>query len=105
MQVTLPNQGDVCTNYDFEEKKNFSVFPSTQGVPHNNHIVVVVIALKQVNTPEFRAYILQVKKNAQALASAMQRTQCKLVTGGNDNHLLIWDLSPLGITGNDRSYC
>ncbi|KAE8692814.1 Serine hydroxymethyltransferase 7 [Hibiscus syriacus] len=56
-------------------------------------------ALKQVATPEFKAYIQQVKKNAQALASALLRKHCKLVTGGTDNHLLLWDLSTLGIIG------
>lgn len=93
------SQGDDNDHYDYEEKINFSVFPSLQGGPHNNHIAALAIALKQVATPEYKAYMLQVKKNAQALASALLRRKCRLVTGGTDNHLLLWDLRTLGLTG------
>ncbi|KAK6945626.1 Serine hydroxymethyltransferase-like domain [Dillenia turbinata] len=93
------NQGDENDQYDFEEKINFAVFPSLQGGPHNNHIAALATALKQVATPEYKAYMQQVKKNAQALASALLRRNCRLVTGGTDNHLLLWDLRNLGLTG------
>ncbi|KAK8626836.1 hypothetical protein V6N13_134466 [Hibiscus sabdariffa] len=95
----LPSQGDCNEQYDFEEKINFAVFPSLQGGPHNNHIAALAIALKQVATPEYEAYMQQVKKNAQALASSLLRRKCKLITGGTDNHLLLWDLRPFGLTG------
>ncbi|KAJ8630644.1 hypothetical protein MRB53_023967 [Persea americana] len=94
-------QGDENDQYDFEDRINFAVFPSLQGGPHNNHIAALAIALKQVATPEYRAYIQQVKKNAQALASALLKRKCRLVTGGTDNHLLLWDLRSLGLTGNN----
>lgn len=93
------NQGDGSDKYDFEEKINFAVFPSLQGGPHNNHIAALAIALKQVATPEYKAYMQQVKKNAQALAAALLKKNCRLVTGGTDNHLLLWDLRNLGLTG------
>ncbi|KAJ0010155.1 hypothetical protein Pint_33117 [Pistacia integerrima] len=86
----------VC---DLEDKINSAVFPSLQGGPHNNHIAALAIALKQVASPEYKAYMQQVKKNAQALAFALLRKKCRLVTGGTDNHLLLWDLRPLGLTG------
>ncbi|KAK7302410.1 hypothetical protein RJT34_13299 [Clitoria ternatea] len=95
----LLSQGYESDQYDFEEKVNFAVFPSLQGGPHNNHIAALAIALKQVATPEYKAYMQQVKKNAQALASALLRRKCRLVTGGTDNHLILWDLRPLGLTG------
>ncbi|KEH36422.1 serine hydroxymethyltransferase [Medicago truncatula] len=95
----LLTQGHESDQYDFEEKINFAVFPSLQGGPHNNHIAALAIALKQVATPEYKAYMQQVKKNAQALASALLRRKCRLVTGGTDNHLILWDLRPLGLTG------
>lgn len=95
------SQGDDNDHYDYEEKINFAVFPSLQGGPHNNHIAALAIALKQVATPEYKAYMLQVKKNAQALASALLRRKCRLVTGGTDNHLLLWDLRTLGLTGKN----
>lgn len=92
------SQGDE-NDYDFEDKINFAVFPSLQGGPHNNHIAALAITLKQVATPEYKAYIQQVKKNAQALASALLSRKCRLVTGGTDNHLVLWDLRTFGLTG------
>lgn len=92
-------QANENDQYDFEDKINFAVFPSMQGGPHNNHIAALAIALKQVATPEYKAYIQQVKKNVQALASALLRQKCRLVTGGTDNHLLLWDLRTFGLTG------
>ncbi|XP_031484334.1 serine hydroxymethyltransferase 7-like [Nymphaea colorata] len=88
--------------YDFEERINFAVFPSLQGGPHNNHIAALAVALKQIASPEYKAYMQQVKRNAQAFAAALLRRKCRLVTGGTDNHLLLWDLRPLGLTG--KSY-
>lgn len=98
-QGFAPNHGDD-SNYDFEEKINFALYPSLQGGPHNNHIAALAIAFKQVATPEYKAYMQQVKRNAQALASALLRRSCRLVTGGTDNHLLLWDLTALGLIGN-----
>ncbi|CAL0319374.1 unnamed protein product [Lupinus luteus] len=95
------NHGDN-SNYDFEEKINFAVYPSLQGGPHNNHIAALAIALKEVATPGYKAYMQQVKKNAQALASALLKRKCRLVTDGTDNHLLLWDLTALGLL--DRNY-
>uniref|UniRef100_A0A1J3EXU3 Serine hydroxymethyltransferase n=1 Tax=Noccaea caerulescens TaxID=107243 RepID=A0A1J3EXU3_NOCCA len=93
------NHCENNSEYDFEEKINFAVFPSLQGGPHNNHIAALAIALKQAASPEYKVYMRQVKKNAKALASALTSRKCKLVTGGTDNHLLLWDLTPLGLTG------
>ncbi|KAJ6685486.1 SERINE HYDROXYMETHYLTRANSFERASE [Salix purpurea] len=98
-QGMLLSHSDGSSHYDFEEKINFAVHPSTQGGPHNNHIAALAIALKQVATPEYKAYMQLVRKNAQALASALLRRKCRLVTGGTDNHLLLWDLTTWGLTG------
>ncbi|CAN4108114.1 unnamed protein product [Withania somnifera] len=97
----LLNQGDGSDKYDFEEKINFAVFPALQGGPHNNHIAALAIALKQVATPEYKAYMQQVKRNTQALAAALLRRNCRLVTGGTDNHMILWDLRNLGLTGKN----
>ncbi|XP_050236037.1 serine hydroxymethyltransferase 7 [Mercurialis annua] len=100
-QGVHPNHGDGTSHYDLEERINFSVHPSLQGGPHNNHIAALAIALKQVATLEYKAYMQQVKKNARALASALLRRKCRLVTGGTDNHLLLWDLTTLGLAGKN----
>ncbi|KAH9564499.1 hypothetical protein CY35_04G028200 [Sphagnum magellanicum] len=86
--------------YDYEDKINFSVFPSLQGGPHNHQIAALAVALKQVDTPQFKAYAKQVKANAVAIGDALMRKGYKLVTDGTENHLVLWDLRPLGLTGN-----
>lgn len=86
--------------YTFEDRINFAVFPSIQGGPHNNTIAAVAVQLKEVATPEFKAYALQIRKNAAALGAALVEKGYALATGGTDNHLVLWDLRPQGITGS-----
>lgn len=86
--------------YDFEDKINFSVFPALQGGPHNHQIGALAVALKQAMSPGFKAYAKQVKANAVALGNYLMNKGYKLVTGGTENHLVLWDLRPLGLTGN-----
>jgi glycine hydroxymethyltransferase len=80
------------TMYDLEEKINFSVFPGFQGGPHNHTIAALATALKQVNTPEYKAYQHQVVNNCQAFANALSERGYELVSGGTDNHLVLVDL-------------
>ena len=87
-------------NSDLEDKVNFAVFPSNQGGPHNNTIAGIAVALKQVASPSFKEYSIQVKKNAKALGDALISYGYKLVTDGTDNHLVLWDLRPIGLTGS-----
>ncbi|CAM8878129.1 unnamed protein product [Rhodiola kirilowii] len=96
---TTFSHGSDSDLYDLEEKINFAVFPSLQGGPHNNHIAALAIAFKQVASLSYKMHIQQVKNNAQTLASALIRRRCRLVTGGTDNHMVLWDLSALGVTG------
>ncbi|KAH7388358.1 hypothetical protein KP509_16G071800 [Ceratopteris richardii] len=93
-------KGQEPTNYDYEDKVNFSVFPSLQGGPHNHQIAALAVALKQVLSPSFKEYAKQVKANAVALANALMKKGYKIVTDGTENHLVLWDLKPLGLTGN-----
>lgn len=89
--------------YDYEDKINFAVFPSLQGGPHNHQIAALAVALKQASTPEFKIYAKQVKANAAALGNYLMNKGYKLVTDGTENHLVLWDLRPLGLTGNNLS--
>jgi len=85
---------------DLKERVNFAVFPTNQGGPHNNTIAAVATALKQASTPQFKEYCIQVKKNSCAVAQTLKEKGYKLVTDGTDNHLLLVDLRPLGLTGS-----
>jgi glycine hydroxymethyltransferase len=84
----------------FENKINMAVFPALQGGPHEHQIAGVATQLKEVMTPEFKVYSAQVKKNCKALAAALVTKGYKLATDGTDNHLILWDLRPTGVTGS-----
>jgi len=86
---------------DIKEKIDSAVFPALQGGPHNHQIAALATQLREVATPEFKKYSEQVVKNCKALAENLVHLGSnKLVTGGTDNHLLLWDLRPYGLTGN-----
>ncbi|KAF3063946.1 putative serine hydroxymethyltransferase, mitochondrial [Daldinia childiae] len=91
--------------YNLENPINASVFPGHQGGPHNHTITALAVALKQAQTPEFRAYQEQVLVNSQALANRLGESKSngglgyKLVSGGTDNHLVLVDLKPQGVDG------
>jgi glycine hydroxymethyltransferase len=82
------------------EKIDFAVFPMLQGGPHNHQCAAIAAQLKQVATPEFKEYSKQVIANAKALADELMRLGNKLVTNGTDNHLLLLDVRPQGLTGS-----
>lgn len=81
--------------YDLEGPINFSVFPGHQGGPHNHTITALAVALKQAQTPEFKAYQAQVIENAKMLETEFTRLGYTLVTGGTDNHMVLLDLKPV----------
>ncbi|KAJ6370192.1 hypothetical protein OIU76_028463 [Salix suchowensis] len=71
-----------------------AVFPSLQGGPHNHQIGALAVALKQAQSPGFKAYAKQVKANAVAIGNYLMSKGYKLVTEGTENHLVLWDLRP-----------
>lgn len=95
-----PRAGLIFFKKPLEDQMNFAVFPSNQGGPHNNTIAGVAVALKQAASPAFKEYAKQIISNAQALAKTLSSKNYKIVTGSTDNHLLLWDLRPLGLTGS-----
>merc|ERR1719276_18377 len=84
----------------FEGKINQAVFPALQGGPHEHQIAGIATQLKEVATPEFKVYSKQVKANASALANRLSSMGYTIATGGTENHLVLWDLKPQGVTGS-----
>ena len=78
-----------------------AVFPGLQGGPHDNQTAAIAVALKEASTPAFKKYGHQIVKNARALARALQKLKFDLVSGGTDNHLMLIDLTNLGISGRE----
>lgn len=86
--------------YDYEDKINNAVFPSLQGGPHENTIAAIAVTMAEAAKPDFKTYQQQVKKNSKALGEALIALGHTIVTGGTDNHLLLLDLRPQGLTGS-----
>jgi len=77
------------------------VMPGIQGGPLMHVIAGKAVALKEALEPSFKDYIRQVVANAKVLASSLAEGGARIVSGGTDNHLMLVDLSPLGITGKE----
>jgi len=78
---------------------DMGVFPGTQGGPLEHVIAAKAIAFGECLTEEFGDYVLQVKKNAAAMANAFVEKGYKIISGGTDNHLMLIDLRNKGLTG------
>merc|ERR1712232_243535 len=100
-----PRAGMIFFKYqdkfpDIKERIDMAVFPGLQGGPHNHQIGALACQLLEVATPEFKEYSKQVCENAKALANTLKEKGHKLASDGTDNHLVLWDLGPHGLTGS-----
>jgi len=80
---------------------NSRVFPGSQGGPLMHIIAAKAVAFKEALSPEFKEYQQQILKNAQAMADELKNQGYRLVSGGTDNHLMLVDLTPKGVTGKE----
>jgi glycine hydroxymethyltransferase len=78
-----------------------AVFPGNQGGPLEHIIAAKAIAFGEALTDEFLHYIIQVKKNAEAMAKALVDRDYNIISGGTDNHMMLIDLRNKNITGKD----
>merc|ERR1712146_81243 len=100
-----PRAGMIFFKYsdaipDIKERIDMAVFPGLQGGPHNHQIGALAAQLLEVGTPEFVEYSKRVVSNSKALAEALKAKGHKLASDGTDNHLILWDLRPHGLTGS-----
>jgi glycine hydroxymethyltransferase len=75
------------------------VFPGLQGGPLMHVIAAKAVAFREASQPDFRRYAADVVTNAQALAAGLAEEGFRIVSGGTDNHLMLVDLRPFGVTG------
>lgn len=94
-----PRGGLILMEEDLAKAINSSVFPGTQGGPLMHVIAAKAVAFGEALRPEFKTYAAQIRRNARALAEGLTRRGLKLISGGTDNHLMLVDLTGLGITG------
>ena len=96
-----PRGGLILCKGDFAQTLDAKIFPGMQGGPLMHIIAAKAVALKEAQTEAFREYQRQIVKNAKTLAEVLLANGFRLVSGGTDNHLMLVDLTDLGITGQE----
>ena len=96
-----PRGGLILSNdEDLGKKFNSAIFPGIQGGPLMHVIAAKAVAFGEALEPDYKLYIQQVVANAKALADTLIGHGLDIVSGGTDNHLVLVDLRPKGLTGN-----
>ena len=98
-----PRGGLILSSQEAADKFKFnkSVFPGIQGGPLMHVIAAKAVCFKEDLSPEFKAYAKNIVDNAQALASGLMNRGLSIVSGGTDNHLMLLNLEPQGLTGKE----
>ena len=96
-----PRGGLILCKGDFAQTLDAKIFPGMQGGPLMHIIAAKAVALKEAQTEAFREYQRQIVKNAKTLAEVLLANGFRLVSGGTDNHLMLVDLTDLGMTGQE----
>ena len=97
-----PRGGLILTNNEELAKQiNKAIFPGTQGGPLMHVIAAKAVCFGEALKPEFKEYGKNIVANAQALAKGLLYRGFDLVSGGTDNHLMLVDLRPFGLTGKE----
>jgi glycine hydroxymethyltransferase len=96
-----PRGGLILCKNEFARSLDAKIFPGMQGGPLMHIIAAKAVALKEALTDDFKQYQRQILKNAKTLADELLTDGFRLVSGGTDNHLMLVDLTDLGITGKE----
>ncbi len=102
-QKTLrgPRGGLILCQSAFGRRVDRAVFPFTQGGPFMHVIAAKAVCFAEAARPDFADYAEAVVGNARALARSLSAEGLRIVSGGTDNHLVLVDLRPLGVTGSE----
>ena len=96
-----PRGGLILCREELAKQIDKAVFPGTQGGPLMHIIAAKAVALGEAMTDEFKAYQQQIVKNAKVLCDALKEEGFRVVSGDTDNHLMLIDLRPFGVTGKE----
>jgi glycine hydroxymethyltransferase len=94
-----PRGGMILCRAELAKDVDRSVFPTWQGGPMENVIAAKAVALLEAMQPEFKDYARRIIDNARCLSDALAGHGFRIVSGGTDNHLVLVDLRPKGVTG------
>ena len=98
-----PRGGLILCNQEAADKFNFNkaIFPGIQGGPLMHVIAAKAVCFKEALEPAFKEYAKGVVDNAQTLAKGLLDRGLSIVSGGTDNHLMLLNLEPQGLTGKE----
>lgn len=96
-----PRGGLILCKKEYAAAIDKAVFPGTQGGPLMHTIAGKAVCFKEAMSDGFKAYQKQIVANAKALAGALTAKGFRIVSGGTDNHLMLVDVSAVGMTGKD----
>lgn len=96
-----PRGGLILCKEEHAKMINKAIFPGIQGGPLMHVIAAKAVCLEEALHDDFKTYQKQVVTNAKTLANGLMKEGVRLVSGGTDNHLMLADLTSLGITGKD----
>ena len=96
-----PRGGMIMCREKFAKILDKAVFPGFQGGPHENVIAAKAVAFKEALQPDFKTYAKQILLNAKTLERKFREYGYRIMFGGTDNHLLLVDVTPQGLTGKE----
>ncbi len=96
-----PRAGIIMCREQFAQDIDRQIFPGMQGGPLMHIIAAKAVCFHQALQSEFKTYQEQVVRNAQTLAEGLKAEGLRIVSGGTDNHLMLVDLTPAGVSGKD----
>ncbi len=96
-----PRGGMILCRESLAKQIDKAVFPGTQGGPLMHIIAAKAVALGEALTPEFKEYQKNIIENAKVLCDALKAEGFSIVSGDTDNHLMLIDLRPFGVTGKE----
>ncbi len=92
---------DPKGKYDLAQKIDRAVFPGIQGGPLDHVIAAKAVIFKEAMSPSFKVYQRQIVKNARAMANELKKEGFRIISGGTDNHLILFDLSNFNVSSTD----
>ena len=99
-----PRGGMILCKEKYAQQIDKAIFPGTQGGPLEHIIAAKAVAFGEAMTEDFKNYQKQIVKNAKVLCDALQKEGFRIVSGGTDNHLMLIDLRPFGVTGKEMEH-
>lgn len=94
-----PRSGIVLCREEYAKDIDRSVFPGLQGGPLCHIVAAKAVCFLEASQPAFKNYAAQIIANAKTLAGTLMAGGIRLATGGTDNHLMLCDVTPIGLTG------